>query len=41
MHKNTMTQNIANRLDPSTYMNLTHHKFYHGLQIPVFWEGML
>ena len=41
MHQNTMTQNITNMLDKYTYMKLTHHECYHGLHIPVSWEGVL
>ena len=36
-----MTQNITKRIDKYTYMKQTHLKCYHGLQIPVFWEGAL
>ena len=38
---NTMAQNITNRSDRYTYMQLTHHKCPQGLQIPVLWEGVL
>ena len=41
MHQNTMTHNINNRLDKYTYIKQTHPAYYHGLKIPVFWEGVL
>ena len=36
-----MAQNITNRLDQYNYMKQTNLACYHGLQSPVFWEGVL